>query len=227
MFIKGYPKYNKTTGESYWIYKLCESYRINGNIRHYIILGLGKLEDIETLEERFMLSGRIEELIRGGGNSLAIGVVSAKVERLAQQYYMEIKAKKRYDVKSKKGEWETVNMSTLNNKDGDEIGVEWMCKQAFDQLGIGEFLKTQGWGEEKIALATTHIISRAVYPASELKTVSYIKENTAVCELTGYDRDKITKDQLYGISHKLYLSKDNWRGICQGELMNCLIWKIR
>lgn len=99
-------------------------------------------------------------------------------------------------------------MSTLKNKDGREIGAEWLCQQAFDQLGIGSFLRQNKWAEDKIALATTHIISRAVYPASELKTVSYIKENSAITEITGFDRDKITKDLLYGISHKLYEIKD-------------------
>ena len=91
-----------------WIYKLCESYRKNGNICHHIILGLGSLKT--TAEERIKLSVRIEELIRGGGNSLPTGVFECKVERLAQQYYIEIKAKKSYDVKNKKGEWETVNI---------------------------------------------------------------------------------------------------------------------
>ncbi|HZH72640.1 MAG TPA: IS1634 family transposase [Mariniphaga sp.] len=47
-----------------------------------------------------------------------------------------------------------------------------------------------------------------VYPASELKTVSYIKENSAISEVTGFDKEKVTKDKLYGISHKLYSVKD-------------------
>jgi hypothetical protein len=57
-------------------------------------------------------------------------------------------------------------------------------------LGIGNFLREYGWDEEKIALATTHIISRAVYPASELKTVSYIKENPAITEITPIDHEQ-------------------------------------
>jgi transposase len=57
-------------------------------------------------------------------------------------------------------------------------------------------------------LATTHIISRAIYPASELKTVSFIKENSSICEITGFDKDKVTKDKLYKISHDLYSVKD-------------------
>jgi len=99
-------------------------------------------------------------------------------------------------------------MSTLKNKDGREVGAEWLCKQAFDQLRIGNFLQQKGWDENAIALAATDIITRAVYPASELKTVSYIKENSAICEITGFERDKVTKDKLYGISHKLYKLKE-------------------
>jgi transposase len=131
-----------------------------------------------------------------------------KVEQLARYYYTEIKNKKRYDIKNRGEDWETVNMSTLKNKDAMEIGAEWLCKQAFDQLGIGGFLQKSGWEATNIALAATHIISRAVYPASELKTVAFIKENSAICEITGFDKNKITKDLLYGISHRLYKIKD-------------------
>ena len=41
-----------------------------------------------------------------------------------------------------------------------------------------------------------------------LKTVLWIKENSGICELTGYDPRKLTKDKLYGISKKLYLEKE-------------------
>ncbi|MBE3122388.1 MAG: IS1634 family transposase [Thermoplasmata archaeon] len=207
MFIKPFQKYNKTTGERYCVYKLCEGYRINGDIHHRIIIGFGRLEELETVEQKKLLATRVEELIINGGNSLATSIVDGQVERLARHYFTEIKNKKRYDVKQGNEDWETVNMSTLKNKDAREIGAEWLCKQAFDQLGIGSFLRQAGWEEEKISLASTHIIGRAVYPASELKTVSYIKENSAISEITGLDKDKLTKDLLYGISHKLYAIK--------------------
>ena len=38
MFIKPYFKHNKTTGERYTVFKLCESYRLNGGIHHHIII---------------------------------------------------------------------------------------------------------------------------------------------------------------------------------------------
>lgn len=207
MFIKAYNKYNKTINEYYWYYKLVESYRKSGTVCHRVIVNFGRLETLTTAAQRNMLVQRIDQLVTNGGNTLSTSIADEEVERLAKHFYDEIRAKGTCDTKP--GEWETVDVSTLKNKDGREIGAEWLCKQAFDQLGIGSFLKQSGWDDTAISLATTHVISRAVYPASELKTVSYIKENSAICEITGFDRENITKDKLYGISHKLYQVKDS------------------
>ncbi len=207
MFIKPFFKYNKSTGERYSIFKLCESYRLSGGTHHRIIIGFGRLEELATVEQKKLLAVRVEELLVNGGNTLATSNSDELVEKLARQFYIEIKKKKRYDIKQAVAEWETVNMSTLKNKDALEIGAEWLCKQAYDQLNISGFLRQYGWSEDKISLAATHIISRAVYPASELKTVSFIKENSAISEITGIDKCTLTKDMLYGISHSLYAIK--------------------
>ena len=62
--------------------------------------------------------------------------------------------------------------------------------------------------DEEVKLALSHIVSRAVYPASELKTVSFMRENSSICELTGLNENIITKDKLYGISKKLFALKN-------------------
>ena len=204
MFIKPFSKYNKTSGERYTIYKLCESYRLGGGVHHRTIIGFGRLDELETVEQKKLLAMRVEELVINGGNTLSTCVTDEQVEKLARHFYTVIKQKSRYDIKPGGQEWETVDMSSLKNKDARELGAELLCKQAFDQLGIGSFLQKAGWGEDKISLAATHIISRAVYPVSELKTVSYIKENSAINEITGIEKEKLTKDILYGISHKLH-----------------------
>ncbi len=152
-----------------------------------------------------MLGKRIEEKLKEQTLLAFNTVVEDKIEELTEPYYQEIKKKKRYDFDK---DWETIDVKTLRNKEAQEVGAEWLCKQTFNQLGIGGFLKQKNWPEEKIALATTHIISRAVYPSSELKTVFFVKQNSAVCGLTGYDTNKITKDRLYKISHELYSVKD-------------------
>jgi hypothetical protein len=49
-----------------------------------------------------------------------------------------------------------------------------------------DYLSNICFSEEEVRLAVSRIISRAVYPTSELETVQWIRENSAVCELTGY-----------------------------------------
>ena len=211
MFIKPFNKYCKTTKTRYSIYSLCESYRNGTRTLHRSIICLGKLNELPTVEEKKLLGTRIEELIKNGGNTLALNIIDPKIEELAQHYYQEVRKKKRYDLKYKntlEQEQETVYINTLKNKDAMEVGAEWLCLQALGQLGISNFLKSKQWSDDKINLAQTHIISRAVYPASELKTVSWIKENSSVCELTGFDKNRITKDLLYGISKSLFQLKE-------------------
>lgn len=57
--------------------------------------------------------------------------------------------------------------------------------------------------ESEIQLAQTQIISRAVYSGSELATSKWVKENSAISEITGFDLAKINKDCLYKCALKL------------------------
>ena len=63
MFIKPFFKHNRTTGERYTTFKLCESYRLNWVIHHRIIISFGRLEELETVEQKKFLAARVEELI--------------------------------------------------------------------------------------------------------------------------------------------------------------------
>ena len=83
-----------------------------------------------------------------------------------------------------------------------------MCLQTVRQLQIDRYLETHGWSDEDRDLALAHIVCRTVYPASEWKTLRYIKENSSICELLGLDTDKITKDRLYKTSLRLYAEKE-------------------
>lgn len=65
-----------------------------------------------------------------------------------------------------------------------------------------------GREEDGIRLAYTQLISRAVYPYSELRTTRWIQENSAVCEVTGYPMEMMTKDRLYKGAMDLYRIKD-------------------
>ena len=163
-----------------------------------------------------MVQKMLTERAENPGNKLFGFSVSndAVVNQYVGAYYARLVSEKRIDVAptkskvSKSGkDWQTIDVNSIKNKDARDVGAEWLCFQAIHQLGVGTFLSNQSWGVEQVQLALTHIISRAVYPASERKTSCWIKENSAICELTRYDIDKITKDKLYGISQELYQVK--------------------
>jgi hypothetical protein len=96
----------------------------------------------------------------------------------------------------KTGDCQRVNPNSLRNRDIRELGSEWLCYQVIEQLKIFGFLTDLGWSEHDVRLTMTRIISQTVYPASEFCTSRRIKENSSVCELTGYPVYKITKDRL-------------------------------
>lgn len=223
MYIKTIRKYCITEQTTHTYFRLCESYRDqHGVARQRMVMGLGRLLELPCFDHKILFLERLNELIKG--KPTLFSCKEDKVEQLAQHYYAQLKQKKKVDVASDAvDDIDTVKLNTLKNKNIREIGAESLCYQALRQLGIDHYLRNRGWDDERVCLAATHIISRAAYPASELKTVSWIKENSAVCELTGYDPEKVTKDKLYEISKKLYEEKsglENHLSRCTNELFN-------
>ncbi len=225
MYFKTIRKYCITEKTTHTYFRLCESYRDEfGKPRQRMVLGLGRLEQIPDIDQQVQFIERLNGLINGK-QDLFTTCIDSTVEQLAQHYYQLLLSKHKIDSPSKdnNSEYEKVKLSTLKNKEIREIGAESLCYQAFRQLKMDKFLQSKDWSDEQISLAATHIISRAVYPASEYKTGFWIKENSAICELSGYDVKKITKDKLYGMSHQLYSLKEeleNHLSSCTNELFH-------
>ena len=79
-----------------------------------------------------------------------------------------------------------VDVDSIKHSQVREIGAEWLCYQALEQLGLSTFLAGLGWDTTQVQLTLTQIISRAVYPVSELQTTRLIHDNSAICEITKY-----------------------------------------
>jgi len=208
MFFKTINRYNAKTGNRENYYSLVESYRNKlGEPSHRTILSLGYQVD-NTLPFK-EISDKLNDLIAGNQGLFPL---EEKAEKYTWNLYHQLVRENRIDVLEKlrkeSGDWEKVDLNSLNNEDVREIGSEWMSLQALQELGIEEFLRSRNWDDENIQLAISHIVSRAVYPASELKTARFIKENSSICEITGYPIKQINKDKLYGISKRLYKEKE-------------------
>jgi len=210
MFFKVSMRKNPETAMPCGYYRLVESYRdVSGEVRKKTLLSIGFLSDLSG-DELCLIQTRLNEKISGISTTLFSEFDSAKVQNYIEQFYSELINKKKIDFlhQTKKQEENLVYADSIENKNVREVGAEWMSLQALQQLKIDLFLQSKGWSDSQINLALTQIISRAVYPASELKTSKWIKENSAICELTGYPLERITKDKLYRSALDLYAVKN-------------------
>jgi hypothetical protein len=211
MFIKSIPKKDKNTGKTYSYYRLCESYRLGDKVRHRNVLSLGSLDELIEIQDFKHLSDRIEQLLKGQPSLFA--TTRPVVERLAQTFYNQIVDNKLIDrlpVAQSAKDLQTVDLNSVGVEKVREVGSEWMCYQALEQLGLRGYFEKAGFNQSDIVLSLVHIISRAVHPASELSTSEWLKDNTALCEILNIDPSTVTHHKLYRISKLLY---DHRQGI--------------
>jgi transposase len=205
MYFKFSLRYNNGELDAY--YRLVESYRNeSGRVCHRTILNLGFISKEYDVEELNRTAKQLTERYKSRQSLFA--TEDSKVASFVEALWQRIIDEKRLDLDSYDPASRQVDADSLRHSNVREIGSEWLCHQTFEELGIGQALEDAGFSPQEVQLAATQIISRAVYPASELKTTSWIKENSAVCELTGYDMNKITKDKLYNSALRLYGVKD-------------------
>jgi len=217
MFIKTILKTEKKTGKKYNYFRLCESYRIGNKVRHRSIISMGKLEYIDSKEEKKLLADTIEKFIKGQ-QMLTLFDIKPEIEKYAREFADRIISNNLLDISASKQpsedtsdlspDYNTVNLNSLRHDESREIGAEWLCLQALNQLGFKDLLTnhcSQSIMSANISLM--HIISRAVYPASEHKTAQWIKENSAVSGLCNFPLDKVNRFKLYTASKNLYNQK--------------------
>jgi hypothetical protein len=218
MYFKVSMRTNPATGVYSGYYRLVESYRnYCDRVCHRTILNAGYLDGLTTDELNLIqkiltikVANNDKPLFELSytDNSTVIGYVDEFYNRMVAQKRIDVFVEKKEKKAPRNGkDLQVIDLNSIRNKDVREIGAEWLSYQAMRQLQIAPFLGSLGWSEDQVRLAQTHIISRAVFPASELETTRWIRENSAVCEVTGYNIGQVTKDHLYAISKKLYTEK--------------------
>ncbi|MDR1864387.1 MAG: hypothetical protein LBR08_02330 [Bacteroidales bacterium] len=211
MFFKTATRINPVTGNMSICYRLVENCRnVPGEVRQRSIMAVGYMEGISA-GELWAVADGLNDRISGkerlfSDNPRVEGYISSLYERLVKEKridrLLEIRAK------NVEGDWQKVNLSSIHNRDVREVGAEWMSLQTLYRLGMDKYLERRDWEKKDISLALADIVSRAVYPASEMKTVRFMQENSAICELLDLDASRITKDRLYRISNRLYAEKE-------------------
>jgi hypothetical protein len=211
MFFKTHSRINPQTGRLSIYYRLVENNRTAlGGISQRSIMGVGFMDDVNT-EELHLIADGLNDRISG---QVRLIEDSPKVQDYVEHLYNRLIKEKRIDrvldfqKRMASCDWQRVDMNSLENREVRELGGEWLCLQTVRQLGIDRYLESKKWEDLDRDLALAHIVCRTVYPSSELKTLRYMQENSAICELLGLDVHDITKDRLYNISRRLYAEKN-------------------
>jgi hypothetical protein len=162
-------------------------------------MSLGRLKGIESKADKKLLADRIEALVKGETALFAFDI-PLTIEQHAQAASKRILDEKLMDVNplttpapvDQNTDYEQVDLKSIVHDDVRELGSEWLCKQTIDKLTLHAFLQEGcSFSEEQANTAVMHIISRAVYPASEHKTAQWVQANSAVAELCGIETRKV------------------------------------
>jgi len=208
MYIRRTSIKSRRTGEPYYTYRLVESVRSEHGVRQLTLLNLGRHFDVPR-DQWVPLTQRIEQIIRGQGALLAMGL-DAQWEDAAQRYgAMLIRARARGEQGQSPAapDYQSVDVQAVDLVRPRSVSVEHVALEAVRQVGLDNKLEALGFTRPQCAAAIGTIIARMVSPGSELHTHAWLQEHTALGELIAYDFSTMSLMALYRVSDQLLRSK--------------------
>lgn len=211
MFIKKIT--NRKSGKIYITFRLVKSKRIDGVPRHASILELGSLATLPA-EKHKALADRMDQLISNQLDIFSDVETDSLVEEYAQYYFRKL-AQKQLELcpaesnRPDHKEIVEVDLNSFETLDSRQIGGEWLCHQALEELGLASFVSTElGFNSNEVAISMLSLTARMLYPASELSTAKWLNENSAALELSSPGSGKVDRNRLTNASLLLYQNKD-------------------
>lgn len=177
MHVNVQIRHNAQTDEKAPYYRLKESYRdVHGYVHSLIVLNIGfepnlTVKNVQrialALTERFKKRNDENLFTENYGNLNELELAKA------DEYWKRMRDEggiDRFDNKEAKARSEAshyVDIDSVEHTDARNVGAEWLCKQAMDELSLEDFLRTEGWTENSINTALSHLIVRTVYTPLE------------------------------------------------------------
>ena len=224
MYISKAKKYRDQgdgTAIAYDYYRLTKSYiDKDGKTKHRSVLCLGELSGFGK-DERNRLASMLTTMIEDGqsvmcdNKKLYEEAMSQYVKYRGSKYVQEndprLIAERKAREEEERRKAVAVKLQTLTQHEARIIGCENLCNSTMRMLDIRKYLTSRGWKRDQINFALMQIIARAIYPYSELKTVRYLRENTALAEMFGIEE----KILLFDITNSYFEEKMENSELCQ------------
>lgn len=224
MYISKAKKYRDQgdgTAIAYDYYRLTKSYiDKDGKTKHRSVLCLGKLPGFDK-DERNRLAAMLTTMIEDGQSVMCDNrklyeeamsqYVKYRGSKYAQENDPRLIAERKAREEEERKKAVAVKLETLTQHEARIIGCENLCNSTMRMLDIRKYLTSRGWKRDQINFALMQIIARAIYPYSELKTVRYLRENTALAEMFGIEE----KILLFDITNSYFEEKMENSELCQ------------
>jgi len=209
MFIRKTRILNRKTQKYYYNFQLVESLRTERGPRQRILLNLGTGLDLDQQECK-ELANRIENIITGNQEFFS---PSEKIEKLAQEYAKTLIKNLSTPVEKQKStaaapEIYKVNINTFQQQEARTVGAEHLLLHVAKELKLHELFSKLDFSDDEIALALSTIISRAVFPASERATFSWLQNQSGLGELLDFNFQTVSLKRFYKISDLLLKHKE-------------------
>lgn len=217
MFIREVKKKNSTSGKTFYQYQLLQAARVGGKTKHQNILYLGSESILTDKEARKMTLDLLQAKIFGQSQLFAKDYPK-EIVALAESYYQKFLIKYKnvsldtalsLPPTESEAQMETIDIQSIEIENSKTFGGEHLCSQIMEMLNLEQCLKSLGFTQPESRLAHISIISRALFSASEYKTIHYLKDNSGLCDLYHVPAEDITHRHLYAIADKLYEQKQS------------------
>lgn len=224
MYISKAKKYRDQgdgTAIAYDYYRLTKSYiDKDGKTKHRSVLCLGELPGFDK-DERNRLAAMLTTMIEDGQSVMCDNrklyeeamsqYVKYRGSKYAQENDPRLIAERKAREEEERKKAVAVKLETLTQHEARIIGCENLCNSTMRMLDIRKYLTSRGWKRDQINFALMQIIARVIYPYSELKTVRYLRENTALAEMFGIEE----KILLFDITNSYFEEKMENSELCQ------------
>jgi hypothetical protein len=204
MYIRK-TKTRSINNTNHFTYRLVESRRDPaGKVKQYTLLNLGAHYGIVEESDLPLLSQRIENIITGQQSLLPLtDNLETEAQRIASLVIKKHAKPLIYEDKKDQAQYREVDIGTIENSDIKTVGSEHLAYETAKKINLIGILSECGLTAKEINSSMATIIGRLIAPGSEVSTVNYLRNNSALDEILATDFSNLHKNKLYKISDVL------------------------
>lgn len=161
MYFKATSRVNPDTKKLDGYYRLVESYRNStGRVCHRTILNIGFWEDDLTADQLNVIARTLTAMYQQKASIFPES--DPLILKWVKEFWSRIVKEQRLDLTLYNQDSRMIDADTIRHNNVREIGAEWICYNAWQELGIDKVLLDNGFSQSEVHLAQKQIISRAV-----------------------------------------------------------------